>query len=50
MKQDENDKLLLELGNLKIESRLIKSDELEYVKNIMENNPDKIEERKQTEK
>ena len=50
MKQDENEKLLLELGNLKIESRLIKSDELEYVKNIMENNPDKIEERKQTEK
>ena len=42
--------LILELGNLKIESRLIKSDELEYVKNIMENNPDKIEERKQTEK
>ena len=50
MKQNENNKLLLELGNIKIESKLIGNDELEDVKKKMENNPEILEERKQTEK
>jgi hypothetical protein len=50
MKKNENNKLLLELGNIKIESKLIRSDELEDVKKNMENNPETFEERKQIEK
>lgn len=50
MKKNENNKLFLELGNIKIESILIEDDKLEDVKKKMENNPEIFEERKQTEK